>query len=289
MAKISETLEDYEANLMGSLGYGTCNIYLRAVKRLMKHTADKEAEDLTIKDFTGYKMELAKAKRSASYIAGEIAAFCSYLEFLKKTYHIRPVDPEDLRDLRPRVRPGDPTPLEPWQYQALLENAETIEDRTLIEMLFNTGLRIDELLSLTKDSLVERQDMQAGEGAQRVTWLKVIGKGNKERSIPLNGTAKDALERLMTFLSMKYPKGYDKMFPKSYTSAWRQVKAIGKRAGIDVHPHSFRHTFATELLKKGENIVTIARIMGHESLDTTKKYTRIVDTALVDAVRRLEG
>ncbi len=73
------------------------------------------------------------------------------------------------------------------------------------------------------------------------------------------------------------------------TSAWRQVKAIGERAGIDVHPHSFMHTFATELLKKGENIVTIARIMGHESLDTTKKYTRIVDTALVGAVRRLDN
>jgi len=288
MAKISETLEDYKANVMGSLGYGTCKIYIRAVGRLVKDTGDKEAEALTIKDFANYKMGLAKAKRSSSYIAGEIAAFCSYLEFLKKTYNIRPVHPEDLRDLRPRVRPGDPTPLEPWQYQLLIENAETIEDRTLIEMLFHTGLRIDELLSLTKDSLVERQYMHAGEGAQRVKWLKVIGKGNKERSIPLNGTAKEALDRLMLFLDMKYPKGYSRLFPKSYTTAWRQVKTIGKRAGIDVHPHSFRHTFATELLKAGENIVTIARIMGHESLDTTKKYTKIVDTALVDAVRRLE-
>jgi len=288
MVSISETLDDYKANMMGSLGYATCNIYMRAVKRLLKHSGNKEAGALSIKDFANYKMGLAKAKRSSSYIAGEISAFCNYLNFLKKTYSLRPVHPEDLKDLRPRVRPGDPTPLEPWQYQSLLENAETIEDRSLIEMLYNTGLRIDELLSLTKDSLFEREDMQRGEGDKRITWLKVIGKGNKERSLPLNGRAKEVVDRLMTFLDLKHPKGYSRLFPQSYTSAWRQFKALGKKAGIDVHPHSFRHTFATELLKKGENIVTIARIMGHESLDTTKKYTKIVDTALVDAVRRLD-
>ena len=287
MANISNTLDDFKAHVMGTLGLGTCRVYVRALQRLIGYAGDKEAGELTLKDFAGYKMKLATARRSNSYVAGELAAFCSYLDFLKKTYGQRPVDPEDVRDLRPRVRPGEPKPLEPWQYDQVVESAETIGEKALVVLLFNTGLRISEMTSLTKDSVIEREVIQDGH-AIRVRWLHVVGKGRKPRSVPLNQEAEDVLRKYMEFLDLKSPKGYSMLFPWSYTSVWRQIKRVGRRAGIEVHPHMLRHTFATELLKRGENIVTIARIMGHESLDTTRKYTKIVDAATVTAVRRLE-
>jgi hypothetical protein len=105
----------------------------------------------------------------------------------------------------------------------------------------------------------------------------------------LNAEAERILERYMTFLDMKYPKGYDRLFPrKSYTSAWRQLKKISAGCGVAMNPH-MRHSCATELLKAGQNIVTIGRIMGHESFDTTKKYTKLVDASLVSALQRLDS
>ncbi len=286
--KISETMGDFRSFILGTLGYGTCAVYQRTLRRFVKQMGDKNADDLLFRDFSQYKMTLAKNKRSSGYIAGEISALCCYLEFLRKTYGIKLLDIEDVRDLRPRVRPGDPNPLELWQYDELVENAETIEDRALMVLLFNTGLRISELISLTKDSFYEKEMVSDGE-TYRIKWLRVTGKGGKERSVPLNKGAEDILATYKSFLDMKYPKGYSKLFPKTYTTVWRQVKRVGRQAGIKVNPHMFRHTFATELLKRGENIVTIAKIMGHESLDTTKKYTKIVDPVMFNAVRKLES
>jgi site-specific recombinase XerD len=287
--KISETLDEFASYVGGTLGHRTCSVYLRALKRLAGHCGDKDVEALALKDITSYKMALAKGNRSASYIAGELSAQCCYLEFVRKVYKIRSLDVADIRDLRPKVQPGEPRPLERWQYEELIEHAETLEDQALLTLLFHTGLRIGEVLSLQRESIFER-DIQTDEGPKRVRWLRVIGKGRKERAVPLNAEAERILERYMTFLDMKHPKGYDRLFArKSYTSAWRQLKKISAGCGVSMNPHMLRHSFATELLKAGENIVTIGRIMGHESLDTTKKYTKLVDASLVSAVNRLDS
>lgn len=161
-----------------------------------------------------------------------------------------------------------------------------IEDRAIIVLLFNAGLRISELLGLKKEDILERELSENSESIRSV-WIKVSGKGGKVRTIPLNSEAVEVLERYMRFLDIKYVKGYVKLFPYSYSNAWRKIKAVGKAAGVRVHPHMLRHSFATALLRKKENIVTIAKIMGHESLDTTKKYIKIIDTDMVDAVNKL--
>jgi site-specific recombinase XerD len=233
-------------------------------------------------------MSLAKQNRSASYIAGELSAQCCYFEFLRKVQKVRSLDVADLRDLRPKVRPGEPRPLEPWQYAELIEHAEKLEEQTLLTLLFHTGLRIGEVLSLQRESIFERE-IQTGEGPKRVRWLRVIGKGGKERAVPLNAEAERVLDRYTAYIDMKYPKGCDRLFPrKSYTTAWRQLKKISVSCSVPMNPHQLRHSFATELLKAGENIVTIGQIMGHESLDTTKKYTKLVDASMVSAVKRLD-
>lgn len=252
----------------------------------MSQIGDKPIVNISLKNIADYKMQLAVAKKSASFIAGELSAFCSYFEFLRKTYRIKPIDVEDIKDLRPKVRPGEPVPLDMWQYSAIMEQATTIEDITLLTLLFNTGLRISEALSLTRSNVIVKTN-DSGEDATR--WLKFRGKGDKERIVPLNKEADAALTRYLAFLDANYPKGQSKLFNVSYTTAWRRIKAIGGKAGVTLYPHMFRHTFATELLKRGENIAIIGKIMGHESLDTTRKYTKLNDVAMVAAVENLIG
>jgi integrase len=104
----------------------------------------------------------------------------------------------------------------------------------------------------------------------------------------LNRNAEKQLDKFIAYLDVKYPKGYDRLFPRSYTTAWRMVKRVGERAKVDVHPHMFRHTSATEMIRQKIGIETVALILGHESLDTTRKYTKIADQRKVEAVRELD-
>ena len=284
--KLSESREEFLNFIMGKLSFGTVASYGKSLNRFINKTGDKAVQELTLRDFSQYKMQLARDGRKSSYIAGELSALCNYLKFLDKQFRLRPLDILDVKDLRPVVRAGDPDPLDAFDYDLLLDNALTIEDRAIIVLLFNAGLRISELLGLKKEDILERELPENSESIRSV-WIRVSGKGGKVRTIPLNSEAVEALVRYMRFLDIKYVKGYVKLFPYSYSNAWRKIKAVGKAAGVRVHPHMLRHSFATALLRKKENIVTIAKIMGHESLDTTKKYIKIIDTDMVDAVNKL--
>ncbi len=284
--KLSESKEEFLNFIMGKLSFGTVASYGGSLNRFINKTGDKAVQELTLRDFSQYKMQLARDGRKSSYIAGELSALCNYLKFLDKQFHLKPLDILDVKDLRPVVRAGDPDPLDAFDYDLLLENALSIEDRALLVLLFNAGLRISELLGLKKEDIQVRELSENGVISRNV-WIRVLGKGGKVRTIPLNSEAVEVLERYMRFLDTKYVKGYVKLFPYSYSSAWRKIKSIGEAAGVRVHPHMLRHSFATALLRKKESIVTIAKIMGHESLDTTKKYTKIVDSDMINAVNKL--
>jgi len=117
--------------------------------------------------------------------------------------------------------------------------------------------------------------------------LKVIkGKGNKERIIPLNDDIKTTIKRYIEFLKFKNPKA-TKLFSYSYSTLWYRLKKIAKRAGITVHPHVMRHTFATTLLSKGVDIRVIADIMGHADVSSTMRYTKVKPQLAVEAVNKL--
>ncbi len=153
-----------------------------------------------------------------------------------------------------------------------------VRDRAILELLYGAGIRVSELSGITLDQI----DVSGGS-------LRVIGKGDKERVVPLGGAARDALTAwLETRPTMKKKKEGATIHPTAlFLGRWgtaltaRQVQNIVRRYGAlgsgrgDLHPHALRHTCATHLLDAGADLRTIQELLGHASLSTTQRYTHV--------------
>ncbi len=129
-------------------------------------------------------------------------------------------------------------------------------------LLINTGLRVAELCALQVGDLTISE---RGDGRLVVR----SGKGDKNRELPLNLNARKAL---IDWLAWR-PVGTDIVFDLSPRSIQRLLESIGRRAGVEVTPHTLRHTFAHNLVSAGVSLVVVAALMGHSNLETTRRYT----------------
>ena len=143
-----------------------------------------------------------------------------------------------------------------------------------IELLYASGMRVSELLGLRLESV----NFQQG-------WLRVFGKGSKERMVPVNAAA---LNRLKEYLSSRQQKFggqavADELFLNrsgkklSRVQMWKDILAFGREAGVEIkpHPHLFRHTFASHLVQGGADLRSVQEMLGHVSLNTTQIYAHI--------------
>ena len=152
------------------------------------------------------------------------------------------------------------------------EDAFARRDRALVELLYGSGLRVGECVSLDKRQI----DLKRGE-------VRVIGKGNKERIVPLGEPCRDALADWLATESLlaRSPAAGQCLFLNtrggrmSARSVRRMVKQRALELGVDkdVHPHALRHSFATHLLDGGADLRSIQEMLGHASLSTTQRYT----------------
>jgi len=276
---LAETKHTFMAYLKGSKSTDTIKTYDFVLQRFIDVVGNKDIDVLKIDDFIHFKAFLVDKKASSSAIATHLSALSNYVSFLRKIYKFMAVDQDDIKDLRPKVSQQIPQYLEEWEITAMLDVCEDIEEEIIIKLLFYTGLRAKEMLSLAHENF--REDPNG------LMWLKVIkGKGNKERVIPLNDDMKTTIKRYMEFLKFKNPKAA-KLFNYSYSTLWYRLKKIAKRAGVTVHPHLMRHTFATTLLSKGVDIRVIADIMGHANVSSTMRYTKVKPQLAVEAVNKL--
>ena len=160
-------------------------------------------------------------------------------------------------------------------------DARALRDRALLELFYSSGLRVSELAALT----LQQIDVQQG-------FLRVFGKGSKERVVPVGGKA---CEALTTYLAagrplLVKPKTGSQFFLNKHGTAlsrvalWMIVKAHAKRAGItkNVKPHALRHSFATHLLTGGADLRAIQEMLGHASISTTQIYTAVEPQRLLD-------
>lgn len=190
------------------------------------------------------------------------------------------------RDLAvPRVTDAVPKALSEEEVTRVLDtcigvNAAGYRDRAMLEVLYGTGMRISELVGLQLSSL----DLDDG-------MVRVLGKGSKERLVPLAGFA---MRALVDYLG---PLGRDRLTPRRWAKrsdaeavflnarggrlsrqgAWLVVKKHAEMAGLGelVHPHVFRHSCATHMIEHGADIRTVQELLGHASLTTTQRYTRV--------------
>jgi integrase/recombinase XerC len=161
-------------------------------------------------------------------------------------------------------------------------------DAAIYELLYSSGLRVGELVSLA----VHDVDLKNG-------WVRVIGKGNKERYVPVGSRAQEALEQYLpvrafveTATAALHSNG--KLFlnlrgaPLSSRSVRRILKSCLDTAGIarDASPHAFRHSFATHMLYGGADLRSIQELLGHSSLSTTQRYTKVDLARLMEVYDR---
>ena len=164
------------------------------------------------------------------------------------------------------------------------DTAKGRRDRAMLELLYSCGLRVSELTSL------RLSDLFFGEG-----YIRVIGKGNKQRLVPIGSVAR---ERVMLYIDdrgAKDAKGQDILFLSNRGKALTRVmiftiiREAVKLAGIDktVSPHTFRHSFATHLLEGGASIRQVQEMLGHESVVTTEIYTHLDSSRLRETIEKL--
>ncbi|MGM0522174.1 MAG: site-specific tyrosine recombinase XerD [Pseudomonadota bacterium] len=184
----------------------------------------------------------------------------------------------------PRVQPGLPHTLDEDEVERLLAAPDTataigIRDRAMLELLYACGLRVSELVGLTLDALNLKQGV-----------VRVRGKGDKDRLVPLGDEALDWLERYLRTArnEMMTDPMRPALFPgrsdKSMTrqTFWHRIKAHAMAAGIakPLSPHTLRHAFATHLLNHGANLRVVQLLLGHSDLSTTQIYTHVAQARL---------
>ncbi len=193
---------------------------------------------------------------------------------------------EDIRDSDPTVQIESPrlgrslpSSITEDEVEMLLAQPNVdvplgLRDRTMLEVLYATGLRVSELVGLTNEQLNMRQGL-----------IRCIGKGNKERLVPLGEIALDYLQRYLTESRPQLLKGTlsDDLFPTQRGKAmsrqafWYLIKRYAKLAVIekDLSPHTLRHAFATHLLNHGADLRVVQLLLGHSDLSTTQIYTHV--------------
>ncbi|MBX3735965.1 MAG: site-specific tyrosine recombinase XerD [Candidatus Didemnitutus sp.] len=194
-------------------------------------------------------------------------------------------DPTELLS-GPKFRRKLPQVLSPGEMEKLLvaptgADAYSVRDRAMLELFYSSGLRISELCALT----LQQVDLEHG-------FVRVFGKGSKERVVPLGEKAKDAV---VAYLGSGRPRlvkprtGSELFLSErgkaiSRKTVWAIVKTHAQRAGISKHvkPHLLRHSFATHLLGGGADLRAIQEMLGHASIGTTQIYTAVESSRLLD-------
>ncbi|MBV8903426.1 MAG: tyrosine-type recombinase/integrase, partial [Acidobacteriia bacterium] len=143
-------------------------------------------------------------------------------------------------------------------------------DLALLELLYGCGIRVSELVGINLEDL----DLREG-------WLRVRGKGNKEREVPVGGRAVAAVERCLVSRSCEPKERALFLNSRGGRLSDRQVRRLVKLYALlvtgdsTIHPHSMRHAYATHLLNDGADLRTIQELLGHARLSTTQKYTQV--------------
>lgn len=281
---ISETIDLFKDYLKSSKSERTVTSYIVSLKMFLNNVGDRNVSEITYADFIRYKAFLIGEKYSSSSISTHLSALSGYVAFLQKVYKIKSLDiiPDDIKALRPKSTQTIPQYLEAWEISTLIEACTDIEEKIIVKLLFYTGLRANEMLSITFGNIKEDPD--------GTMWLKVRGKRDKDRVIPLNDDIKNTLNRYIAFISFKRDSKLDqasKLFSFSYSTLWYKLKKIAKRTNIPVHPHLMRHTFATSLLSEGVDIRVISELLGHANIASTARYAKVKPCIAKEAVNKL--
>lgn len=263
-----------------SYSKNTLDAYRRDLQKLLVFYADNHIDYRTVTleqldQFAGQLREEGIQARSVARILSGVRSFYRFLTLEKEVEQ----DPTELLE-SPQIGKHLPEVLSVEEIDSIISvidvsKPEGIRDRAIIEVLYGCGLRISELCNLRISQLYLEDK-----------YIRVKGKGSKERLVPIEGVAIERVrEWLVTRMGYKVkPSEEDYVFVSltrgsrlSRISLFVYIKDYAERAGIkkNISPHTFRHSFATHLLEGGANLRAIQMMLGHEDISTTEIYMHI--------------
>jgi integrase/recombinase XerD len=235
-------------------------------------------EDFTREHIKDHLYELHSGGKSSTTLARHITAIKGFCRFLSAEKRIE--GNPALHIERPKTDAYLPRVLSPAQVDELLAlpDSDTLlgrRDKAMLELIYACGLRVSELLSLTL------HDVHADLG-----FLRCIGKGEKERIIPVGKLALQALElyvsqvRPALLKGQKTPQLFLNHHGRRMTRQgfWKIIKSYGRRINVEITPHTMRHSVATHLLANGADLRMVQELLGHSDIATTQIYTHVADT-----------
>ncbi|MDQ6599535.1 site-specific tyrosine recombinase XerD [Bacillus salipaludis] len=256
--------------------------YIRFLQHVERISSFNLVQRVHIVQFLGFLKEQGKSSKT---IARHIASVRALHQFLLRD-KATDQDPSVLIET-PKLERSLPKVLSLKEVEKLLDSPKEnnhfgIRDKAMLELLYATGIRVSELINLDIDHV----HLTMG-------FVRCIGKGEKERIIPIGKTAAEAIKRYL-----EYGRGHF-VTPKNQDSAlflnhqgkrltrqgfWKILKKLTKEAGIEkeLTPHTLRHSFATHLLENGADLRAVQEMLGHADISTTQIYTNVSKTRLKD-------
>lgn len=248
---------------------------LREYTVFLKEKGRRSPDDVTHEDITAFLAKQWSEGYAASTISRRVAAIKTFHKFLARE-GISSVLPTELLP-SPSKPVRMPDVLSVAQVTRLMEQPMGTDvlgqrDRAMLEALYGCGLRISEICGLD----VEDVDLKRG-------FVRCLGKGSKERFVPLGGAAARAVVDYVGGgrRELARKKGEAALLLNarggrlSRKGAWKIVKKYAARAGVDAHPHTLRHSFATHLLEGGADLRAVQEMLGHSDIGTTQIYTHV--------------
>ena len=282
---LNEASEQYFQFLLVEKGVSkeTITNYAYDLKQFFDILQKQNLSDLKTGDIQEFIRIQTQNMMSVPTILRRISCIKNFYLFLEKerliTFQIDALDkPKGAKKLPVCISIEE---VEDLLNQPNIEKSEGQRDRAMLEVMYSSGLRISELLTLK----VKQINFERG-------IVKIIGKGNKERIVPIGDYALEYLEKYLHNGRARNPgKNTDYLFlnrygkPVSRVFFFKQVKKYAQQAGIqaEISPHTLRHCFATHMLENGAELRAVQEMLGHANIATTQIYTNISSKRIISA------
>ena len=260
----------------------TLKEYKNSAVKLVSHFEEKTLRKITTDDVRNYLMSYQGINNCSNTTIDNhrrnLSSFFSWLEaedYILKSPMLRIHKIKTKKVVKKIISDED--------IEILRDNCKDIRDLAIIDLLYSTGIRVGELVNLNKDDV----DFENRE-------CIVIGKGNKERTVYFDARTKLHLMNYLstrkdnnTALFVSLDKPYDRL---NISGVEVRLRKLGKKLGIErIHPHKFRRTMATRAIDKGMPIEQVQQLLGHNQIDTTMCYAKVMDENVKYAHRKYIG
>ncbi len=263
------------------LSANTKDAYKRDLVSFSTFLDNKKVNNIKSNDIRDYIKYLNDNNEKDKTIARKIVSIRTFFDYLMRE-NIIEVNPCEKVE-SPKLKKTLPKTLNEEEINILLDikpkTALEWRNKAMIELMYAAGLRVSELVEL------EVNDVNLKDN-----YVRVFGKGKKERIVPMADITTDILNEYISVYRNSLLKGYltDKVFISSYGKGmtrqgfFKNLKKIAKEKGIkkDFSPHTLRHSFATHLLEHGADLRSIGELLGHENIKTTQIYTHVTNTKI---------